>query len=113
MSPARQNPNAPDMMSIARGNEVNTTTAHDKSFSPDVSIWLPEPAMEYARAAPRAICRSDSAPNAVLAAVAAAPQPSCPASDSVVLSAAANHRRLRMLRPENADAIKIRVRSPL
>ena len=44
--------------------------------------------------------RRNSAPNAALAAVAAAPQPSCPASARVVLSAAVNHRRLRRLRPE-------------
>src|SRR5262245_53617152 len=100
------------MISIARGNEVSTTRAHARSFSPDVNVAFPELAIEYARAAPTAICRKDSTPNAVLAAVAAAPQPSCPASAKVVLSAAANHRRLRRLRPDNAAATRTRVRSP-
>ena len=38
ISPARQSPNAPDMISIARGNELNTASTHKKSFSPDVSV---------------------------------------------------------------------------
>jgi hypothetical protein len=38
ISRARQSPNAPDMISIARGNEVKTTPAQAKSFSPDVSV---------------------------------------------------------------------------
>src|SRR6267378_3445384 len=37
ISRARQNPNAAAMISIARGNEVNTKPAHTKSFRPDVS----------------------------------------------------------------------------
>jgi len=37
ISPARQSPNAADMISIARGNELKTKPAHAKSFSPDVS----------------------------------------------------------------------------
>jgi transcriptional regulator with XRE-family HTH domain len=37
ISPARQSPNVPAMISIARGNEVNTAQAHAKSLSPDVS----------------------------------------------------------------------------
>src|SRR4029434_7376730 len=81
ISPARQSPNTPDMISIARGNDIITTRAHVKSFSPDVSMGMPEPAVEYARAAPTAICRRNSAPNAALAAVAAAPQPSWPGPD--------------------------------
>jgi hypothetical protein len=35
---ARQSPKDPDMISIARGNEVNTAPAHMKSFRPDVSV---------------------------------------------------------------------------
>src|SRR5262249_48233877 len=46
MNPARQSPNTPDMISIARGNELNTLRPHTKSFSPDVSRRLPEPAIE-------------------------------------------------------------------
>src|SRR6266550_3245055 len=38
ISLARQSPNDPDMISIARGNELNTTRAHTKSFSPAVSV---------------------------------------------------------------------------
>src|ERR1700746_3394488 len=34
---ARHSPNAEAMISIARGNEVNTKPAHTKSFRPDVS----------------------------------------------------------------------------
>jgi hypothetical protein len=34
ISPARQSPNAADMMSIARTNEVITKPAHAKPFSP-------------------------------------------------------------------------------
>src|SRR5690242_6888644 len=37
ISPARHSPNDPDMISIARGNDVNTTSAHMTSFSPDES----------------------------------------------------------------------------
>jgi len=33
---ARQRPNAPDMISMARGNDVNTNPTHARSFSPDV-----------------------------------------------------------------------------
>jgi len=113
ISLARQSPNTPDMISIARGKEINTPSAHAKSFSPDVRMLFPEPEIEYARAAPNTDLQDHSAPNAVLAAVAAAPQPSCPASASVVLSAAANHRRFRRLRPEKIAAIKIRVRPPV
>jgi hypothetical protein len=35
---ARQSPKAAAMISIARGNEVNTKPAHTKSFRPDVSM---------------------------------------------------------------------------
>ncbi len=38
ISRARQSPNAAAMISIARGNEVNTKPAHTKSFRPDVSM---------------------------------------------------------------------------
>ena len=38
ISPARQSPNVPAMISIARGNEVNTAQVQVKSFSPDVSM---------------------------------------------------------------------------
>lgn len=47
----------------------------------------------------------NSTPTAVLEAVAAAPQPSCPASAKVVFSAAAKHRRLRTARPKNTVAV--------
>src|SRR5262249_5504924 len=76
ISPARQSPNAPDMISMARGNDVNTASAHEKSFRADVSAKLPEPAIEYASDATTAICRRDNAPNAALDAIAATPQPS-------------------------------------
>ena len=92
------------MSSIARGNEVNTTQAQAKSFNPEVSAAFPEPAIEYARAAPTVMSTRNSPPSAALEAVAAEPQPSCPASAKVVLSAAANHRRLRTARPENTAA---------
>ena len=39
------------MISMARGNELNTTHAHRRSLSPDVSEGFPDPAIEYARAA--------------------------------------------------------------
>ena len=38
ISRARQSPNTPDMISIARGKAVNTARAHEKSFSPEVSV---------------------------------------------------------------------------
>jgi hypothetical protein len=57
INPVRQSPNTPDMISIARGNEVNTPSAHAKSFSPDVRMLFPEPEIEYASAAPTLICR--------------------------------------------------------
>ena len=44
--PARQSPNTPDMISIARGNQINTASAHAKSLSPDASAPFPEPAIE-------------------------------------------------------------------
>ena len=100
------------MISIARGNEVNTTQAHAKSFSPAMSVLFPESAIEYARTAPTVMSRRNSPPSAALEAVTAAPQPSYPASANVVLRAAANHSRLRTVRPENTAAIRIRVRSP-
>src|SRR5207245_9200517 len=71
ISLARQSPNAPDMISIARGNALNTTRAHEKSFSADVNVLVLEPAMEYATPALIAMTRKDTAPNAALAAVAA------------------------------------------
>ena len=46
ISLARQSPNTPDMISIARGNEINTPSAHAKSFSPDVRVLFPEPVIE-------------------------------------------------------------------
>ena len=45
-SPARQSPNVPAMISIARGKELKTTLAHRKSFRADVSASFPEPAIE-------------------------------------------------------------------
>src|SRR2546427_2028569 len=98
------------MTSIARGNELNTTRAHEKSFSPDVSAPFPEPAIEYARAALTVRSTRNIPPNAALEAVAAAPQPSCPASARGVLSDAANHMRLRMFRPEGPAAITVPMR---
>src|SRR5712691_2633950 len=106
ISPARHSPNDPAMISIARGNEVNTTPAHAKSFSPDASVPFPEPAIEYARAAPTLMSKKNRPPRAALDAVAAAPQPSFPASARVFLSAAANHRRLRTARPEIVAAMR-------
>jgi hypothetical protein len=38
INPPRQSPNVPAMISIARGNEVNTAQAHARSFNPDVSV---------------------------------------------------------------------------
>jgi hypothetical protein len=78
ISPARQNPNVPAMINIARGNELNTTEAHAKSFSPDVTALFPELAIEYARAAPTVMSRRNNTPRTALEAVAAEPQPSCP-----------------------------------
>src|SRR5216684_3208292 len=112
ISRARQSPNAADMISIARGNELSTTQAHAKSFRPDISVLFPEPVIEYARAALRATSRRNRTPTAALEAVAAAPHPSCPASARVVLSAAANHMRLRIDRPNNTAAMRIRVLFP-
>src|SRR5438477_1932587 len=80
ISPARQSPNVPAMISIARGNEVNTTQAHVKSFSPEMSVAFPDPAIEYASAAPTVMSTKNSPPTAALEAVAAEPHPSCPAS---------------------------------
>lgn len=77
-----------------------------------MSVVFPEPAIEYARVAPTVTSNSKSPPTAALEAVAAAPQPSCPASARVVLIAAANHIRFRMARPESTAAIRIRVRPP-
>lgn len=73
ISPARQNPNVPAMINIARGNELNTTEAHAKSFSPDVTAIFPELAIEYARAAPTVMSRRNNAPKTALEAVAASP----------------------------------------
>jgi len=55
--------------------------------------------MEYARTATTAISKRKRDRRAALDAVAAAPQPSCPASARVVPSAAANHMRLRTAKP--------------
>src|SRR6202040_2974711 len=57
--------------------------------------------MEYARAATTAMSKRKSAPRAALEAVAAAPQPFCPASARVVLSAAANHIAVRPVQWRN------------
>src|SRR5262249_55017857 len=111
--PPRQRPNDPAMISIARGNEVSTTKAHATSFNPDVSEVVPEPAIEYESAAHIPANRRSIPPTAVLEAVAAAPQPSCPASARVVLSAAANHSRLRTVMPQETAAIRMRTRSPV
>src|ERR1700729_2580355 len=46
ISPARQSPNVPAMMSMARGKDVKTTPAHKKSFRLDVRASYPEPATE-------------------------------------------------------------------
>ncbi len=112
VTPARQNPNAEAMISIARGKEVITTRTHAKSFNPDVSVLFPELTIVYERAATVVTRSRKSAPSAALEAVAAAPQPSCPASARVVRIAAANHMRLRTARPKNTAEIKMRVRSP-
>ncbi|UCI32643.1 hypothetical protein [Mesorhizobium sp. B4-1-4] len=46
ISLARQRPNAPDMINIARGNEVSTPRAQENPFSPDTSARSGEPAIE-------------------------------------------------------------------
>ena len=66
ISPARQSPNAEDITSIARGNEVNTNNAHAKSFSADKNAGFPEPAIEYARAALTEMSSMNSPPTAAL-----------------------------------------------
>src|SRR5262245_4967523 len=109
ISPARQSPKAADMISIARANELMTKPAHVKSLRPDVSTWFPEAVIEYASAAPIAVNSRNNVPTAALDAVAAAPQPSCPASVKVVLIAAANHIRLSTANPEKKAATRIRV----
>src|SRR5262245_7518869 len=111
--PARQSPNDPAITSIAVGHAVNTTSAHVKSFSPDSSVLLPEPAIEYARAVHTPMSTKNSPPSAALEAVAAVPQPSWPASARVVRRVTANHMRLRTFRLDTTAAIRIRVRSPL
>src|SRR5882672_9141842 len=113
ISPARQNPKAPAMISIARGKELSTTPAHARSFSPDASAPFPEAEIEYARAVFTAMSRRSSAPSAELEAVAAAPQPSRPASASVVRIAAANHMRLSTAMPARTEPTRIQVRLPL
>ncbi len=120
INPARQSPNAADMISIARGNELNTTQAHAKSFRPDVTVLFPEPAIEYVRAALTAMSRRKSTPTAVLEAVAAAPQDVCkkevPGGYRTFLVPhwkAANHRRLRTANPKKIAAIRIRALLPL
>src|SRR5881296_2355828 len=72
-------------------DELITMPAHTRSFSPDVSAPFPAPAIEYARAAHTEMSTRRMLPSAALDAVAAAPQPPCPASRNVLLIAAANH----------------------
>src|SRR5262245_43647763 len=112
MRPARQRPNEPAMISMARGNEVSTKHDHEKSFNPGASTPAPELVIEVARAAPIATSKSRAAPSAALDAVAAAPQPSLPASAKVVRNAAANHIRLRIAKPATAAAARMRPRWP-
>jgi hypothetical protein len=100
------------MMSIAAGNDATIMQTHERSFSPDVSVLFPEPAIEYARPAPTMMIRNRTAPSAALAAVAAEPQPPWPASRSALAIAAANQSRLRTARPKRTVAIRTRVRSP-
>src|SRR5882672_2420643 len=78
------------MISMARGNELNTTVGQASPLNPDVR----------SRAATSAISTKNMTPTAVLDVVTAAPQPSRPASASVVLSAAANQSRLSTAMPE-------------
>ena len=66
ISLARHRPNADDMTSIARGNELNTKQAQMKSFSPDVRVRFPEPAIEYASAALSEMSRMNRPPTAAL-----------------------------------------------
>src|SRR5258706_5057248 len=108
--PALHSPKVPDMISIARGNDVITTHAQVKSFRMERSAVCPVPAIEYASAALTEMRSRNSPPTAALEAVAAAPQPPCPASSKVVRIDAANHIRLRTARPEITAAIRIRVR---
>src|SRR5262249_30702619 len=51
ISPARQNPNDPAMISIARGQDDSTTTAQARSFSADTMPPFADAASEYALAA--------------------------------------------------------------
>jgi hypothetical protein len=105
-------PNVPAMISIARGNELTTMQTHAKPFSPDVNVSFPEPAIEYARAALVVMSTKRTPPSAALEAVAAAPQPPCPASCNALLIAAAKQSRSRTARPKGIVANRIRVRSP-
>src|SRR5262245_3020700 len=98
--PARQSPNDPDMITIAVGNALRTIRAQVRSLSPDVSMLFPEPAIEYASAAPIVTMTNQTPANAVLAAVAAFPQPAFPASRNALAIAAPNHIRLRNAKPK-------------
>src|SRR5581483_11558906 len=71
--PARQSPNVPAIISIARGNELKTTRVQAKSLSPDVSAIFPEPATEKESAATIARNRRYIPAKVALEAVAAAP----------------------------------------
>src|SRR4030095_2967624 len=113
ISPERQSPNDPDMINIARGNDVITTPAQRKSFSADVSAEFPAPAIEYVSAATTVMSRRYNPPNAALEAVAPAPHPSAPLSARTFLSAAANHMRLTTFHAASAAAMRIRMRSAL
>src|SRR6185437_5675491 len=110
MIPPRHSPNDPDIISIARGNALITTPAQTRSFNPDVSAAFPSPTIEYASAAQTEMSTRKTAPTAALDAVAADPQPACPASRNTPRIAAANHIRLRTPpRPKKTTAHRIRV----
>src|SRR5579871_1117816 len=105
MAFARQRPNAADMISMARGNELTTRPAHKKLLNPGSSASLADPSPEQASAELTATISRNRLPNAALDAVAAVPQPSWPASPRAVRSAAANHSRLSSARLPSTDAI--------
>jgi hypothetical protein len=106
MIPARPRPNVPALISSAAGNETMTTKAHARSLSPDVTAVLPEPAIEYASAAPTVMSRKKTAPSAALAAVAAAPWPllgRCPLAEEFGQGLHRGVARARVAPSKNSD----------
>jgi hypothetical protein len=103
---ARQKPNVPDITNIATMNAVNTCTAHAKSLNPRCQRAICRaPDRVRKRGAERNL-HEDSAPTVALEAVAAAPQPSSPASTNPIIIAAANHMSPKTANPAVPAAIK-------